>query len=100
MPVYKMTEAETIRLRKLEEELHKRVIGQEEAISSVAKAIRRGRVGLKDPKRPIGSFIFLGPTGVGKTETSKALAESLFGDENSIIRIDMSEYMEKHTVSN
>jgi ATP-dependent Clp protease ATP-binding subunit ClpC len=99
VPVYKMTEAETTRLKKLEEELHKRVIGQEEAISSVAKAIRRGRVGLKDPKRPIGSFIFLGPTGVGKTETSKALAESLFGDENAMIRIDMSEYMEKHTVS-
>jgi ATP-dependent Clp protease ATP-binding subunit ClpC len=99
VPVYKMTEAETVRLKKLEEELHKRVIGQNEAICSVAKAIRRGRVGLKDPKRPIGSFIFLGPTGVGKTETGKALAESLFGDENALIRIDMSEYMEKHTVS-
>ena len=99
VPVYKLTEAETQRLKKLEEELHKRVIGQDEAIVAVSKAIRRGRVGLKDPKRPIGSFIFLGPTGVGKTETCKALAESLFGDENAMIRIDMSEYMEKHTVS-
>ena len=99
VPVYKLTEAETTRLMKLEEEMHKRVIGQEDAISAVSRAIRRGRVGLKDPKRPIGSFIFLGPTGVGKTETCKALAEALFGDENAIIRIDMSEYMEKHTVS-
>ena len=99
IPVSKLTEAETERLRKLEDELHKRVIGQDEAITAVSKAIRRGRVGLKDPKRPIGSFMFLGPTGVGKTETCKALAECLFGDENAIIRIDMSEYMEKHTVS-
>ena len=99
IPVSKLTEAETERLRKLEDELHKRVIGQDEAITAVSKAIRRSRVGLKDPKRPIGSFMFLGPTGVGKTETCKALAECLFGDENAIIRIDMSEYMEKHTVS-
>ena len=83
----------------MEAELHKRVIGQDEAIVAVAKAIRRGRVGLKDPKRPIGSFIFLGPTGVGKTETCKALAECLFGNENAVIRVDMSEYMEKHTVA-
>ncbi len=99
VPVVKLTEAETQRLRNLESELHKRVIGQEEALTAVSKAIRRGRVGLKDPKRPIGSFIFLGPTGVGKTETCKALAEALFGDENAMIRVDMSEYMEKHTVS-
>ena len=99
IPVSKLTEAETEKLKKLEEELHKRVIGQEDAIVAVSKAIRRGRVGLKDPKRPIGSFIFLGPTGVGKTETCKALAECLFGDENAMIRIDMSEYMEKHTVA-
>ena len=99
IPVYKLTETEIKRLKELENELHKRVIGQEDAISAVSKAIRRGRVGLKDPKRPIGSFIFLGPTGVGKTETCKALADSLFGDENTLIRIDMSEYMEKHTVS-
>ncbi|MBO5178909.1 MAG: AAA family ATPase, partial [Clostridia bacterium] len=99
VPVYKLTEAESTRLMKLEEEMHNRVIGQEDAISAVSRAIRRGRVGLKDPKRPIGSFIFLGPTGVGKTETCKALADALFGDENAIIRIDMSEYMEKHTVS-
>ena len=99
IPVNKLTEAETQKLRKLEEELHKRVIGQDDAITAVSKAVRRGRVGLKDPKRPIGSFIFLGPTGVGKTETCKALAECLFGDENSMIRIDMSEYMEKHTVA-
>ena len=79
--------------------LHQRVVGQEEAVTAVAKAIRRGRVGLKDPKRPIGSFLFLGPTGVGKTELCKALAEAMFGDENAMIRIDMSEYMEKHTVS-
>lgn len=97
--VSKLTEDEADRLKSLEAELHKRVIGQDEAIVAVSKAIRRGRVGLKDPKRPIGSFLFLGPTGVGKTETCKALAECLFGDENSIIRIDMSEYMEKHTVS-
>jgi len=99
IPVIKLTETETKRLKELEIELHKRVIGQEEAITSVSKAIRRGRVGLKDPKRPIGSFLFLGPTGVGKTETCKALAEALFGDETTMIRIDMSEYMEKHTVS-
>lgn len=99
VPVYKLTEAEINRLKNLDQELHKRVIGQEEAIEAVSRAIKRGRVGLKDPKRPIGSFIFLGPTGVGKTETSRALAEALFGNENSMIRIDMSEYMEKHTVS-
>lgn len=99
IPVEKLTEKEAERLLKLEEILHKRVIGQEEAVESVSKAVRRARVGLKDPRRPIGSFIFLGPTGVGKTELSKALAEAMFGDENSIIRIDMSEYMEKHTVS-
>ena len=99
IPVSKLTEAETERLKKLEDELHKRVIGQDEAIVATSKAIRRSRIGLKDPKRPIGSFMFLGPTGVGKTETCKALAECLFGDENAIIRVDMSEYMEKHTVS-
>ncbi len=99
VPVTRLTEAESQRLLKLEEELHKRVIGQDEAIEAVSRAIRRGRVGLKDPKRPIGSFIFLGPTGVGKTETCKALASALFGDENAMIRVDMSEYMEKHTVS-
>ncbi len=99
VPVVKLTETETERLKNLENELHKRVIGQDEAIVAVSKAIRRGRVGLKDPKRPIGSFIFLGPTGVGKTETCKALAECLFGNENAMIRIDMSEYMEKHTVA-
>ena len=84
---------------KLEESLHNRVIGQDEAVTAVAKAIRRGRVGLKDPNRPIGSFLFLGPTGVGKTELSKALADAMFGTENSLIRVDMSEFMEKHTVS-
>ncbi len=99
IPVARLTETESQRLLKLEEELHKRVIGQSDAVSAVARAIRRGRVGLKDPKRPVGSFIFLGPTGVGKTELTKALAEAMFGDENSMIRIDMSEYMEKHTVS-
>lgn len=99
IPVSQMTEEESERLLRLEEELHKRIIGQEQAVSAVAKAIRRGRVGLKDPKRPIGSFIFLGPTGVGKTELCKALAESMFGSENLMIRLDMSEYMEKHTVS-
>lgn len=99
IPVKKLTEDENEKLKHLEEELHKRVIGQNEAISAVSKAIRRGRVGLKDPKRPIGSFIFLGPTGVGKTELSKALAEALFGDENAMIRIDMSEYMEPHSIS-
>lgn len=99
IPVKRLTEEETERLIKMEEVLHKRVIGQEEAVKAIAKAIRRGRVGLKDPKRPTGSFIFLGPTGVGKTELSKALAEAIFGDEEEMIRIDMSEYMEKHTVS-
>lgn len=99
IPVRSIEETESERLLKLEEILHERVVGQDEAVSAVAKAIRRGRVGLKDPKRPIGSFIFLGPTGVGKTELSKALAEAMFGDEDAMIRIDMSEYMEKHTVS-
>ena len=99
IPVSKLTENEAARLQKLEETLHKRVIGQEEAVSAVAKAVRRGRVGLKDPKRPIGSFLFLGPTGVGKTEVSKALAEAVFGNEDAMIRVDMSEYMEKHSVS-
>ena len=99
IPAKKITEDENERLKNLEKTLHKRVIGQDEAVEAVAKAIRRGRVGLKDPKRPIGSFLFLGPTGVGKTELSKALAESLFGDENAMIRIDMSEYMEPHSVS-
>ena len=98
-PVSRLTESEASRLQKLEETLHKRVIGQEEAVSAVSKAVRRGRVGLKDPKRPIGSFLFLGPTGVGKTEVSKALAEAVFGNEESMIRVDMSEYMEKHSVS-
>ena len=99
IPAKKITEDENERLKNLEKTLHERVIGQNEAVEAVAKAIRRGRVGLKDPKRPIGSFLFLGPTGVGKTELSKALAESLFGDENAMIRIDMSEYMEPHSVS-
>lgn len=99
IPVVKLTEEESSRLLHLEEELHKRVIGQEEAVSAVAKAIRRARAGLKDPGRPIGSFIFVGPTGVGKTELSKALAAALFGDERLLIRLDMSEYMEKHSVS-
>ena len=99
IPVAQMTEDEGQRLLHLEDTLHQRVIGQNEAVTAVAKAIRRGRVGLRDPKRPIGSFLFLGPTGVGKTELSKALAEAMFGDENAMIRIDMSEYMEKHAVS-
>ena len=99
IPAKKITEDENERLKNLEKTLHERVIGQDEAVEAVAKAIRRGRVGLKDPKRPIGSFLFLGPTGVGKTELSKALAEALFGDENAMIRIDMSEYMEPHSVS-
>lgn len=99
IPVKKLEEEESERLRKLEAILHERVVGQEEAVSAVAKAIRRGRVGLKDPKRPIGSFLFLGPTGVGKTELSKALAEAMFGTESALIRVDMSEYMEKHSVS-
>ena len=99
VPVTKITEKENDRLKNLEVELHKRVVGQDEAVAAVAKAIRRSRVGLKDPKRPIGSFLFLGPTGVGKTELSKALAECLFGDENAMIRVDMSEFMEAHTTS-
>ncbi len=99
IPVRKMTEGEAERLMHLEDTLHKRVIGQEEAISAVSRAIRRARAGLKDPKRPIGSFIFLGPTGVGKTELCRALGEAMFGDEDAVIRIDMSEYMEKHTTS-
>ena len=99
IPVQKLQEEETERLKKLESILHERVVGQEEAIEAVSKAVRRGRVGLKDPNRPIGSFLFLGPTGVGKTELSKALAEAVFGKENEIIRVDMSEYMEKHSVS-
>jgi ATP-dependent Clp protease ATP-binding subunit ClpC len=99
IPVTKLAEEETERLLKMEEILHERVIGQEEAVKSVSRAIRRARAGLKDPKRPMGSFIFLGPTGVGKTELARALAESLFGDENAIVRIDMSEYMEKHSTS-
>ena len=99
IPVKRLTESEAARLGKLENVLHKRVIGQEEAVSAVARAVRRGRVGLKDPKRPIGSFLFLGPTGVGKTEVSKALAEAVFGNEDAMVRVDMSEYMEKHSVS-
>ena len=99
IPVQQLQEEEMERLRHLEDILHERVVGQEEAVSAVSKAVRRGRVGLKDPRRPIGSFLFLGPTGVGKTELSKALAEAVFGKENDIIRVDMSEYMEKHSVS-
>ncbi|MBR3614983.1 MAG: ATP-dependent Clp protease ATP-binding subunit, partial [Clostridia bacterium] len=99
IPIYKITESENEKLKNLEKNLHTRVIGQENAISAISKAIRRSRVGLKDPSRPIGSFLFLGPTGVGKTELTKALAETLFGDENSMIRLDMSEYMEAHSVS-
>ncbi|WP_297872006.1 ATP-dependent Clp protease ATP-binding subunit [uncultured Oscillibacter sp.] len=99
IPVTRLTEDEGIRLLHMEDTLHKRVVGQDEAVQAVARAIRRGRVGLKDPKRPTGSFLFLGPTGVGKTELCKSLAEAMFGDESSIIRIDMSEYMERHTVS-
>jgi ATP-dependent Clp protease ATP-binding subunit ClpC len=99
IPIQKLTEEEGERLKNLENVLHERVVGQEEAVIAVSKAIRRGRVGLKDPKRPIGSFLFLGPTGVGKTELTKALAEALFGDDNALIRVDMSEYMEKHSVS-
>ncbi len=99
IPVTKMTQTEIERLMKLESVLHERIIGQEEAIGAIARAIRRARAGLKDPKRPIGSFIFLGPTGVGKTELCRALGEAMFGDENAVIRVDMSEYMEKHTVS-
>jgi ATP-dependent Clp protease ATP-binding subunit ClpC len=99
IPVYKLTEEETAKLLRMEDELHKRVIGQQDAIRAVSQAIRRTRAGLKDPKRPSGSFIFLGPSGVGKTETAKTLAEFLFGDESALIQLDMSEYMEKHTVS-
>ena len=99
VPVQKLAESDAQRLKKLESVLHKRVVGQEEAVSAVARVVKRGRVGLKDPKRPIGSFLFLGPTGVGKTELSKALAEALFGNEESMIRVDMSEYMEKHSVA-
>ncbi len=99
IPVQKLTETESVRLRKLEQTLHKRVIGQEEAVTAVSKSIKRGRVGIKSPNRPIGSFLFLGPTGVGKTELAKALAEALFGKEDAMVRIDMSEYMEKHSVS-
>jgi len=99
IPVKKLAEEESERLLKMEDTLHNRVIGQDEAVKSIAKAIRRGRVGLKDPKRPVGSFIFLGPTGVGKTELCKALSEAMFGDEKSLIRVDMSEFMEKHSVS-
>ena len=99
IPITRLTEDESMRMLRLEETLHKRVVGQDEAVTAVAKAIRRSRVGLKDPKRPIGSFLFLGPTGVGKTELCKTLAETMFGDENAMIRLDMSEYMEKHTVS-
>jgi len=99
IPVKRISQSENSKLKNLENELHKRVIGQDEAVSSVARAVKRGRVGLKDPNRPVGSFMFLGPTGVGKTELSKALAENLFGDENSLIRIDMSEYMESHSIS-
>ena len=99
IPVYKLTETESIKLLKMEDELHRRVIGQDEAIRTISKAIRRSRSGLKDPKRPIGSFIFLGPSGVGKTELAKTIAEFLFGKEDALIQIDMSEYMEKHSVS-
>ena len=99
IPVQKLTESESARLLKLEQTLHKRVIGQDEAVTAVAKAIKRGRVGIKSPNRPIGSFLFLGPTGVGKTELAKALAEALFGKEDAMVRVDMSEYMEKHSVS-
>ena len=99
IPIHKITETENEKLRNLEKEMHKRVVGQDEAIISISRAIRRSRVGLKDPNRPIGSFLFLGPTGVGKTEVAKALAECLFGNENAMIRIDMSEYMESHSIS-
>ncbi len=99
IPVSKLTETETDRLLRLEEILHSRVIGQEEAVKAIAKAVRRARAGLKDPKRPVGSFIFLGPTGVGKTELARALAEAMFGEEDAMIRVDMSEYMEKHSTT-
>ena len=99
IPVFKLTEAESQKLIRMEEELHKRVIGQDQAIVAVSKSIRRARAGIKDPKRPTGSFIFLGPSGVGKTELARTLAEFLFGDEDAMIQVDMSEYMEKHAVS-
>src|SRR3989475_5783170 len=99
IPVFKLTEEETEKLLRMEDELHKRIVDQGEAVTAVSKSIRRTRAGLKDPKRPSGSFIFLGPSGVGKTELSKALAEFLFGDEDALVQLDMSEYMEKHTVS-
>lgn len=99
IPVQQITKEESQRLLQLEKILHQRIVGQDKAVSAVARAIRRGRAGLKNPKRPMGSFIFLGPTGVGKTELCKTLAEAMFGDENAIIKLDMSEYMEKHTVS-
>ena len=99
IPVSKLAQTETDKLLNLEDILHDRVIGQDEAVKAVSKAVRRARAGLKDPKRPIGSFIFLGPTGVGKTELARALAEAMFGDEDAMIRIDMSEYMEKHSTS-
>src|SRR5207237_8470933 len=99
IPVTRMLESERERLTKLDQELGKRVVGQEEAVTAVANAVRRSRAGLQDPNRPIGSFIFLGPTGVGKTETARALAEFLFDDEHAMVRIDISEYMEKHSVS-
>lgn len=99
IPVSKIAQEESAKLLNLEEELHKRVVGQGEAVEAISRAIRRARAGLKDPKRPIGSFIFLGPTGVGKTELARALAEVMFGDEDAMIRIDMSEYMEKHSTS-
>src|SRR5207247_725363 len=99
IPVFKLTEAEAEKLVNMEDELHKRYVGQEEAVLSVSKAIRRARAGIKDPKRPTASFIFLGPSGVGKTELARTLAEFLFGDEDAMIQVDMSEYMEKHSVS-
>ena len=99
IPVSKIAETESAKLLNMEEMLHERVIGQAEAVTAISRAIRRARAGLKDPKRPIGSFIFLGPTGVGKTELARALAEVMFGDEDAMIRVDMSEYMEKHSTS-
>src|SRR5690625_1463903 len=99
VPVSKLTKDESERLLNMEEILHNRIIGQSEAVTSISQAIRRARAGLKDPKRPVGSFIFLGPTGVGKTELARALAEVMFGDEDSMIRVDMSEYMERHSTS-
>ena len=99
VPASSITQSESERLLHLEEALHRRVVGQDEAVSAVARAIRRGRVGLSDPRRPLGSFLFLGPTGVGKTELCRALAEAVYGDEDALIRFDMSEYMEKHAVS-